>query len=260
MDTSDPNLASVAASLEVDQRLLPCLPYLLQDLWVLGSAIDQAIALVGSLGLPPNSRVLDLGCGKGAVAVKLASTFRFEVVGIDLMTAFLADANRKASEYGVSNLCDFRNLDILEFVSEEHDFDLVVLASVGGIFGSFEDTVGRLRTQVRPGRHMLIDDGYLKGAGRMTRKGYEHYRSHDDTIAELTAFGDVLLAEASTTEASSRVNDEYQRLIEKRGGELMALQPELSADIAGYIDGQADECRVIAEHLEGAVWLLRREP
>jgi len=94
----------------------------------------------------------------------------------------------------------------------------------------------------------------------MTRKGYEHYRSHDDTIAELTAFGDVLPAEASTTEAAGRVNDEYQRLIEKRGRELMATHPELSADIAAYIDGQAEECRVIADHLEGAVWLLRREP
>jgi SAM-dependent methyltransferase len=260
VNSSDPNLASVAASLEADQRLLPWLPYLLQDLWALGSAIDQIIALVGSLGLPPNTRVLDLGCGKGAVAVMLASKFKLQVVGIDLMTAFLTDADRKASEYRVSDLCDFRYLDILEFVSEEHDFDLVVLASVGGIFGSVENTVGRLRTQVRPSRHMLIDDSYLKDAGRMTRKGYEHYRSHDDTIAELTAFGDVLLAEAATTEASSRINDENQRLIEKRGRELMAIHPELSADIAAYIDGQAEECRVIADHLEGAVWLLRREP
>lgn len=140
MNTSDPNLASVAASLEVDQRLLPYMPYLLQDLWA------------------------------------------------------------------------------------------------------------------------LIDDGYLKKARRMRRKGYEHYVSHDETVAELTAFGDVLLLEASTTEASLRINDEYQRLIEKRGRGLMRPHPELSADIAAYIDGQADECRVIMDYLEGAVWLLRREP
>jgi len=259
LNTSNPNLASVAASLEVDQRLLPCLPYLLQDLWALGSAIEQIIALVGALVLPPKSRVLDLGCGKGAVAVMLASKFKLRVVGIDLMTAFLTDADRKAIEYGVSSLCDFRNLDILEFVSEDHDFDLVVLASVGGIFGSFENTVGRLRTQVRAGGYMLIDDGYLKHVGRMSRKGYEHYRDHDETVAGLTVFGDALLREASTTEASSRINDECQRLIEKRGLELMRLHPDLSADIAAYIDGQADECRVIMDYLEGTVWLLRKE-
>ncbi|HPA83049.1 MAG TPA: class I SAM-dependent methyltransferase [Thermoanaerobaculales bacterium] len=258
MTTPDLNPASVAESLEVDERLLPYMPYLLQDLWALGSAIDEIIALAGSLGLPPKSRALDLGCGKGAVAVRLASELRLEVVGIDAMASFLADAERKASEHRVSDLCDFRHLDALEFVSREHDFDLVILASVGGIFGSFADTAARLRSQVRPGGYMLIDDGYLKHGGRMSRRGYAHYRDHDETVAELTVFGDVLLREASTTDASSRINDEFQRLIEERGRELMAMHPELSMDIIAYLDGQAEECRVIMDQLEGAVWLLRK--
>lgn len=105
----------------------------------------------------------------------------------------------------------------------------------------------------------LIDDGYLKKARRMSRKGYEHYRSHDATVAELTAHGDVLLRELSTTEASLRINDECQRLIERRGRELMTLHPELSADMTAYINLQADECRVIMDDPEGAVWLLRRD-
>lgn len=84
MTASAPTLAAVADSLQVEKRLLPHLPYLLQDLWALGCAVDRIIDLVGSLGLAAGSRALDLGCGKGAVAVRLASELGLEVVGIDL--------------------------------------------------------------------------------------------------------------------------------------------------------------------------------
>jgi ubiquinone/menaquinone biosynthesis C-methylase UbiE len=250
---------SIADSFEVDKKLLPYMPFLLQDLWALGSSVDYIIDVVGSLKLPPaQTTLLDLGCGKGAVSIHIASKFRHRVVGVDRMTAFLEDARQKSIEYHVSHLCEFINQDIMEFLSAEHEFDLVILASLGGIFGTLKNTVAQLRTQVRPGGYMLIDDGYLRKTNALKRKYYEHYKNHKDTIKELTAFNDLLLQEISTTDVSLKINNEYMISIKKSGKELLAQHPELEDDINTYIQLQAEECDVINNQIEGALWLLQK--
>ena len=99
---SDNPQQSVADSLEVDKKLLPYMPYLLQDLWALGSAVDEILDLFSTLPLSPGAaKVLDLGCGKGAVSIQIASKFGFDVVGVDAMPEFLKDAHRKSSEYTI---------------------------------------------------------------------------------------------------------------------------------------------------------------
>lgn len=256
---SDRTEQSIANSLEVDKHLLPYMPFLLQDLWALGSSIDYIKDIVGFLNLPRDyTKVLDLGCGKGAVSIQIASQFGFKVTGIDVMEAFLEDARKKAIEYNVSHLCKFINQDIMEYVSDEHEFNMVILASLGGIFGSFKNTIAQLRTQVRSGGYMLIDDGYLRKASCLNRKGYDHYKNHEDTINELTAFNDLLLKEINTTDLSLNINYDYLNVIGKRGSELIAQHPELEGDIRAYILLQAEECDVINDHLEGALWLLQK--
>ncbi|RQV98859.1 MAG: class I SAM-dependent methyltransferase, partial [Calditrichaeota bacterium] len=84
---------SLLNSLEVEKKLLPHMPFMLQDLWGLGSSVDEILEMTRTLHLDSgNTRVLDLGCGKGAVSVQLASNFGFRVTGIDVMPAFLEEA------------------------------------------------------------------------------------------------------------------------------------------------------------------------
>lgn len=56
-----------------------------------------------------------------------------------------------------SDLCTFIEQDILTYVIDKHNFDIVILASLGGIFGSNKNTIEKLRTQVRPGGYIIID-------------------------------------------------------------------------------------------------------
>ena len=98
----------------------------------------------------------------------------------------------------------------------------------------------------------------MRKASSLKRKGYEHYKNHEDTINELTAFGDLLLQEINTTDVSLEINDEYMSFIEKRGKELIAQHPELEDDINAYIQLQAEECDVINNQIEGALWLLQK--
>jgi 2-polyprenyl-3-methyl-5-hydroxy-6-metoxy-1,4-benzoquinol methylase len=67
-------------------ELLPYLPYLLQDLWELGSVpMDMVELISGNVGVSPRTKILDLACGKGAVSVRLAEEYGCSVKGIDII-------------------------------------------------------------------------------------------------------------------------------------------------------------------------------
>ncbi|MBI5021316.1 MAG: class I SAM-dependent methyltransferase [Ignavibacteriales bacterium] len=250
---------SIADSLEVNKKLLPHIPFLLQDLWVLGCSENQIIDAVASLNsLSPLKNILDIGCGKGAVLIKLVAKLGFQAVGIDAMTPFLKDAKKKASEHNVSHLCQFINQDIYEYVSNDHDYDLVILAALGGIFGSFKNTIAKLRTQIHTGGFIIIDDGYLKKDNHLDRKGYGHYKNYDNTIQELTYFGDRIINQIDTSEVSKNINREYLDLIKRRGEELTSKHGELKKDIDGYIQLQAEECDVLETDIKGELWVIQK--
>ena len=250
---------SISDSLEVDPLLLPHIPFLLQDLWALGSSVDLIIDVLKPLNLEASqTTALDLGCGKGAVSVQLTLQFGFHVLGIDAMLPFLEDAITKARSYNVTHLCKFEQQDIHKYILDDHQFDIVIFASLGGLLGTFQETIGKVRHQVRHGGYIIIDDGYLKKGDRFHRKRYEHYRNHSETIRELTTFGDCILNEISTTELSELINKEYLQAIEKRGRELVACKPELKSFVDEYVSLQVEECQVIAEKIEGALWLIQK--
>ena len=53
------------------------------------------------LGIPPDARVLDVGCGTGRHSVPLASR-GYEVTGFDLSPLYLEEARRTADAAGVT--------------------------------------------------------------------------------------------------------------------------------------------------------------
>lgn len=250
---------SIADSLEVESPLLPYMPYLLQDLWALGSSIEKIIELIEKLKFNKNLiRFLDLGCGKGAVSIQIASKFGYSGLGVDAMEDFLNFARKKAKELGVSDLCDFQKHDILDFTQRAHHFNFVILASLGGIFGNYSETVRILRNQVDNGGYIVIDDGYLTEKNRLDRKGYDHYRNYDETIRELTQYDDRIIMEIETTDDSLAINDEYLKNISLRCKELGEQYPELNESINRYIELQGQECEVIESEIEGMIWVLQK--
>lgn len=251
---------SIAESLEADNQMLPHLPFLLKDLWSMGCSLDQIISIVGTLKFPSKKvNALDLGCGKGAVAVNLAFKYGFNVTGIDAMKEFLDEAKLKATEHNVSHLCSFVNEDINDFITINRNYDLVIFASLGGILGSTKETVRKLRTQVKPGGYLIIDDGYLKTEPIPKRKGYEYCLSYGETKNALIAFGDVIVHQINTTGVNEKINQEYLSLIKNRANELIAKNPKLEKLVTSYVENQAIECSFINNYLEGALWVIQKK-
>ena len=249
----------IAKSLEVNEELLPHVPELLADLWALGSSPNLVVDLLKPLGLPPTkTRVLDLGCGKGAVSVKLAQELGFKVSGIDAFRPFLEEAKKKAIKHKVAHLCEFRFADMREYVKDPSEFDVVVYASIGNVLGSFRDCVSSLRRTIRPGGYMIIDDGYLKSGSKLDRRGYEHYISHGQTLRQLTSHGDIILQQINTETETKAINDEYLKSITGRVGWLKKQHPELEESLDWYIENQSVECEIIDNKICGTIWLVQK--
>ena len=127
----------------------------------LGSSPPLIAGWLGELGLPPDStRVLDLGCGKGAVSLTLARDLGFRVHGVDLFEPFIRETWARAADWGVASLCRFEKADLREALRAAEGYDVVVYASVG-VLGRLDDCVSALRRCVRGGGYLVTDDGYL---------------------------------------------------------------------------------------------------
>ena len=60
-------------------------------------------ALVGSLGIKPSLKVLDLGCGDGTTAIPMAR-LGATVTGIDIAQNLVEAGNKRAAAAGLKNL------------------------------------------------------------------------------------------------------------------------------------------------------------
>lgn len=256
---SDEEERQIATALETTPDLLPFLPELLADIWALGSWPTVIAEMLGTRGLPRSTRVLDLGCGKGAVGIRLARDLGVRVLGVDLFEPFIEDARRRARREGVDERCEFRVADSRDVLKSEDGFDVVVWAALGGALGNIDRCVGQLRSVVRPRGYIVIDDGFLVSDHAITRSGYEHYTSREETHRLLIQHGDELLQETliPRSEVEAR-NHENNRCIQARAKGLTERFPEHADRLAGYVESQVAECEILESSIAAAVWLLLR--
>lgn len=244
----------LAASLTAEStQLIPYLPYLLQDLWELGSSPGDIQALLSAdVEVSGQTKVLDLACGKGAVSVGLASAFGCRVKGVDILPEFIDCAHRKAEEHSVGRLCEFEVEDINHSIQNERRYDVVILGAVGDVLGDPSETVLKLKRTVRSGGHIIIDDAYGNGGAD------QKYHSREEWLA---AFRDaaVHLVEERVADVSEMedVNRQNQAFIIKRANELKLAHPEKADLFDGYVRSQQAECDELEEEATGVTWLLQ---
>ncbi len=249
----------VAHALEAPLELLPFLPELLADLDELGSDAEQIVGVLRDLPLPPAARVVDLGCGKGATAIEVASVLTLQVLGIELFEPFVAQATAAAQVAGVSHLCQFRHGDISVVPDGLMPVDVAVFAALGDVLGNPAETMGVLRQYVRPGGHVLVADVFLRDGGTTTFPGFEHYRPRAETVRGLTAWGDVLVTETvGETDRDDDEGDDDVVAIHRRAVALATRHPEHREQLLAFAAHQAAANAHIAENLVDAVWVLRR--
>lgn len=112
----------------------------------------------------PGDKVLDVGCGVGAVAYSVAEYGRGKVTAIDISKKNIELASKMHSHSEVQYICG----DALEYIPKK-DFDVVIMSNV---LEHIEDRVGFLRSLV----HSLPNARYLIRVPRKDRHWSVYFR------------------------------------------------------------------------------------
>lgn len=239
--------------------LLPYLPELTGGISSLERFPEPYVELLSAAGLAAGARVLDVACGKGVAAIALAVRLGAEVDGVDAVEPFVAAAEAEALRRGLP--CRFRPGDPLEALraAAGRPRDAVLCVGLGRAFGTLGETVAQLRTAVRPGGLILLEDGYLREGVDHPLQEFEAYRERGTTIAELCTHGDLVVGEwlAPMSEVCAQNARDLEDMM-RRAEALADRRPELRSALNLWLGGQAMQARLLESTLQPAAWVLRR--
>lgn len=121
------------------------------------AARDEYVSL---LGVAPGERVLDVGCGSGAVTRTLAQRVapRGRAVGVDMSPALLEVARELANEAGLGAAIDFKEGDCRALPFPDASFDVVVAATTLSHVPDVGRAIAEMVRVTRPGGRIGVFD------------------------------------------------------------------------------------------------------
>jgi SAM-dependent methyltransferase len=128
---------------------------------ILDPLTDAKLMLLGEVSrVGPDTRILDLACGKGEMLCRWAATYGSSGHGVDLSEAFLAAARDRAGQLGVTDRVTFEQGDAGAYAAQPASYDIASCLGATGIGGGLAGTIRLLRPAVRPDGLLLIGEPY----------------------------------------------------------------------------------------------------
>ena len=112
---------------------------------------NHANRLAEKLGIGPDTRVIDIACGKGTTSAYLANRFGCEVVGIDISDDLLDEAKAIAARKGLEDKLDFRVGDALDLPFADGEFDVAISQAMLILVGDKQKAIREAMRVMRPG-------------------------------------------------------------------------------------------------------------
>ena len=150
---------------------------------------DKLDKLFSLLDLMPNSRVLDIGCGKGESLIRLAELFNISGTGVDRSPYFSKDCKENMDERVPSSDIKILEMDGAKYkpnVNETYDLSMCLGAS--WIYNGYKGTVEALKKMTKPGGFIIVGEPYwlkepcaeyLKMSGIKKEEFNSHYKNVD---------------------------------------------------------------------------------
>lgn len=237
-----------------NMAIYPYLPYLLQDLWEMGSDPELILSLIRRSFDPP-LRILDLGCGKGAVAIRLARELDCHVTGVDAMPGFIAEANDYASRFEVERKVSFQVGDIRQFHLEPARWDVIILGAIGEALGGLQKGLLHLLPALGEQGGIILDDAFIE---QEVQTDYKRALRREEFFNQIDQAGfrvvhQVLEPAEKPTESSLL----FLNLIGRRVDELVRREPAHEPIFRAYLQSQEYETNRLKDTLVCGVWVLK---
>ena len=241
-----------------DKELFPYLPYILQDLWEIGADPEAIIKLIGKHVTDLDRlKILDLGCGKGAVSIKVSQKYGCYCYGIDAIHEFIDYAKEKAKECKVDHLCTFETGDIREKVKALPTYDIIILGAIGPVFGDYYTTLTTLSKCLNESGIFIIDNGYIED-----NSDYSHplIQKQETIIQQIDSAGMQLIEDDVIQKDDIKDSDDFIfDNLKKRCFELINKFPCKKELFENYIKKQEIENDVLESKIVCSTMVIKRK-
>lgn len=122
-----------------------------------GSEASTLKALSMLTELPPNPRILDLGCGSGVASLVLAQSLPCQITALDLHQPFLDQLETLAERAGLSERITTLQADIVDLPFPAGSFDLIWSEGALYVVG-FEEGLRHGRRLLQPGGLLAVTE------------------------------------------------------------------------------------------------------
>jgi cyclopropane fatty-acyl-phospholipid synthase-like methyltransferase len=109
-------------------------------------------------GIRDGQRVLDVGCGKGWLARRLAKRFDIRITGLEINRVFATEARNLAAAEGLSERIEIVQAPALDFHPEPASYDAVMCIGASFALGGFEPALDWMRRSAKPGGIVAIGE------------------------------------------------------------------------------------------------------
>ena len=121
--------------------------------------MDEMIAL---MELAPRSRVLDIGCGKAELLIRVARRWGCGGVGVDLSPPFVQAARSRLQEEGLEGRIEIAQANGASYDAPEEAQDLVSCMGASWIWGGHRGTLSALAKWTKPGGLVLAGEPFWR--------------------------------------------------------------------------------------------------
>jgi SAM-dependent methyltransferase len=193
--------------------------------------------LADALEINPGDTVIDVGCGSGVLAFVAAKLGAGKVYGCDLSAPAVRAARQNAAMLGLSDVCEFRQGDLLDPVRDVHADVLIgdvsgipdELAAVTGWFDRVpaggptgaelpRKLLGSIGDTLAPGGRLYLPTGTLQDEASILTLARELFGDNMEPVLEREFPLPDLVAKATAT---ARMMKEGLLSLHKRGSRLL---------------------------------------
>jgi cyclopropane fatty-acyl-phospholipid synthase-like methyltransferase len=241
-----------------DKELFPYLPYILQDLWEIGADPEAINRLIGKhFTNIDRLKILDLGCGKGAVSIKVSQKYGCHCYGIDAIPEFIDYAKEKAIKCKVEQLNIFETGDIREKIKGLLTYDIIILGAIGPVFGDYFNTLTTLSKCLNESGIFIIDDGYIENNSDYTHPLIQKQKT---ILQQIDSAGMQLIEDDIIRKDDIKDSDDYIfDNLEKRCFELINKYPDKKELFENYIKKQEIENDVLESKVVCSTMVIKRK-
>lgn len=175
------------------------------------------------LRLGPDSRVLDVACGKAGPALVLAAEFGCRILGVERAPEFVSAGRERIAAAHLAERIEIVEGDARAYPLEPESWDAALCLGASFVFDDLEGTLAALAPAVRSGGFVAVGEPYWREWPLPPGLEGEGWVTLPETVARFEAAG---LAHIGLIAASEDDWDRYESLHWRALEEWLSANPD----------------------------------